>query len=55
MPQALFHSGDFPRSRSRTQPYIPGLLFKSRNENIGRALELVIQIPQWQPSERSPA
>lgn len=35
MADALFHFGDFPRCQSRTQPYIPGLLFKSRMENIG--------------------
>src|SRR5258707_7685589 len=35
MAEALFHSGDFPHGRSRAQPYIPGLLFKSRMENIG--------------------
>src|SRR6476661_1162669 len=35
MAEALFHSGDFPHGRSRAQPYIPGLLFKSGMENIG--------------------
>ena len=35
MADALFHSGDFPHGRSRAQPYIPGLLFKSGMENIG--------------------
>src|SRR5258708_20487683 len=34
MSEALFHSGDFPHGRSRAQPYIPGLLFKSGMENI---------------------
>ena len=35
MTDALSHSGDFPRGRSRAQPYILGLLFNSRMENIG--------------------
>jgi hypothetical protein len=35
MAEALIHSGDFPHGRSRAQPYIPGLLFKSGMENIG--------------------
>ena len=38
MAEALFHSGDFPHGRSRAQPYIPGLLFKSGMENIGRCV-----------------
>jgi len=33
MADALFHFGDFPRGRSRAQPYILGLLFKSGLEN----------------------
>ena len=33
MADALLHSGDFPRGRSRAQPYILGLLFKSGMEN----------------------
>ena len=38
MADALFHSGDFPHGRSRAQPYIPGLLFKSGMENIARCV-----------------
>src|SRR5258707_849013 len=38
MAEALFHSGDFPQGRSRAQPYIPGLLFKSGMENIGACI-----------------
>src|SRR6266550_5132495 len=34
MADALLHAGDFPRARSRVQPYIPSLLFKSGMENI---------------------
>ena len=34
MAEALIHSGDFPHGRSRAQPYIPGLLFKSGMENM---------------------
>src|SRR5205823_9840 len=34
MADALLHAGDFPCGRSRAQPYIPSLLFKSRMENI---------------------
>ena len=34
MADALLHFGDFPRGRSRAQPYIPGLLFKSGMENM---------------------
>ena len=34
MADAVLHAGDFPRGRSRAQPYIPGLLFKSGMENI---------------------
>jgi len=34
MADTLLHAGDFPRARSRAQPYIPGLLFKSGMENI---------------------
>src|SRR4029079_11556368 len=36
MAAARFHSGDSGRSRCRAKPYIPGLLFKSRMENIGQ-------------------
>jgi len=36
MAAARFHSGDSGRSRCRAEPYIPGLLFKSRMENIGQ-------------------
>ena len=34
MAEALFHSVDFPHGRSRAQPYILGLLFKSGMENM---------------------
>ena len=36
MAAARFHSGDSRHSRCRAEPYIPGLLFKSRMENIGQ-------------------